>query len=71
LIVESGGDNINVEERRGRCNIAAALEGWFSCSKKKYERSRLSLNEHPVRILSGRSLSVRETHSHLWLTPPT
>jgi hypothetical protein len=27
LIVESGGDNINVEERRGRCNIAAALEG--------------------------------------------
>jgi hypothetical protein len=27
LIVESGGDNINVEERRGRCNIAAAPEG--------------------------------------------
>jgi hypothetical protein len=27
LIVESGGDNINVEERRGHRNIAAALEG--------------------------------------------
>ncbi len=27
LIVECGGDNMNVEERRGHLNIAAALEG--------------------------------------------
>jgi hypothetical protein len=26
LIVESGGDNMNVEERRGHCNIVVAPE---------------------------------------------
>ena len=29
--------------------------------RKKYERSKLSLNERPVRILSGRSLSERDS----------
>jgi hypothetical protein len=36
LIVECGGDNINMEERRGHHKIAATLESGFFCSRKKY-----------------------------------
>jgi hypothetical protein len=32
--VESGGDNVNMEERRGNRNIAAVPERLFSLSKK-------------------------------------
>ncbi len=54
-IVEHGGDNINVEERRGRCNMAVAAPEWlfFSARQKIWEK-------YTIEIMSGQN-SVRTT----------
>jgi hypothetical protein len=64
LIVECGGDNVNVEERRGHCNIAAALKLYFSSSwKNMREVGSLSMNIWSEFCPDVHSLT--ETHSHL------
>jgi hypothetical protein len=57
MIVECGGDNVNVKERRGRHGVvvvAARLPEWI----KKYERSKFS---------QGRNVRSGQRHSQVWV----